>query len=384
MNNQRWLSQNFFIFFFTWGVYLQYWSGWLSEAKGLSVQQVSFIMGFGLVARAISTMFVFPYAAKYLSDKKLTQFLVISALIAVLLYLPFDSFTALFIVTMLFSLFYPSLLPAIESNASTLVQQGKVQYGKSRSYGSISFVISVLILSVVIGYFGEDAILYCMITYLVIMLGLQALPAPEVLNVKPTTEDRSRKFSMRTLWTIKGFPVVMVIIILLQGSLASYYNYSYIYLQKYLEVNTFYIGIILNVAVLFEILFFLKVDHLFARWKTSSLFLLAATGSTLRWVLIFAFPNVWVFILSQTLHALAFAMSHYAFVQYITNNLPKQQLSNAQGLYSALATSLSAAVLTLFGGFLYNISPGLAFLGMTVFTVPAIIIILISKKVYQY
>jgi len=384
MNNQRWLSQNFFIFFFTWGVYLQYWSGWLSEAKGLSVQQVSFIMGFGLVARAISTMFVFPYAAKYLSDKKLTQFLVISALIAVLLYLPFDSFTALFIVTMLFSLFYPSLLPAIESNASTLVQQGKVQYGKSRSYGSISFVISVLILSVVIGYFGEDAILYCMITYLVIMLGLQALPAPKVLNVKPTTEDRSRKFSMRTLWTIKGFPVVMVIIILLQGSLASYYNYSYIYLQKYLEVNTFYIGIILNVAVLFEILFFLKVDHLFARWKTSSLFLLAATGSTLRWVLIFAFPNVWVFILSQTLHALAFAMSHYAFVQYITNNLPKQQLSNAQGLYSALATSLSAAVLTLFGGFLYNISPGLAFLGMTVFTVPAIIIILISKKVYQY
>ncbi|HWL13930.1 MAG TPA: MFS transporter, partial [Ureibacillus sp.] len=379
MNNQRWLSQNFFIFFFTWGVYLQYWSGWLSEAKGLSVQQVSFIMGFGLVARAISTMFVFPYAAKYLSDKKLTQFLVISALIAVLLYLPFDSFTALFIVTMLFSLFYPSLLPAIESNASTLVQQGKVQYGKSRSYGSISFVISVLILSVVIGYFGEDAILYCMITYLVIMLGLQALPAPKVLNVKPTTEDRSRKFSMRTLWTIKGFPVVMVIIILLQGSLASYYNYSYIYLQKYLEVNTFYIGIILNVAVLFEILFFLKVDHLFARWKTSSLFLLAATGSTLRWVLIFAFPNVWVFILSQTLHALAFAMSHYAFVQYITNNLPKQQLSNAQGLYSALATSLSAAVLTLFGGFLYNISPGLAFLGMTVFTVPAIIIILISK-----
>ncbi|MFC7684583.1 MFS transporter [Ureibacillus sp. GCM10028918] len=384
MNDQRWLSQNFFIFFFTWGVYLQYWSGWLSEAKGLSVSQVSLIMGFGLVARAISTMFVFPLASKYLSDKKLTQFLVISALISAILYIPFNNFVPLFIVTMIFSLFYPSLLPAIESSASTLVQKGNVHYGKSRSYGSISFVISVFILSIIIGYLGENVILWCMIGYLVIMLGLQAMPAPEVLSMKPSVEDRSQKFSMGSLWKIKGFPVVMVIIILLQGSLASYYNYSYLYLQKYLEVNTFYIGMILNVAVLFEILFFLKVDHLFSKWKTSSLLLLAGSGSTLRWVMIFAFPNVWLFILSQVLHALAFAMSHYAFVQYITRNLPKQQLSNAQGLYSALATSLSAAVLTLFGGFLYKIEPGLAFLGMIVVTVPAIIIILLTKKSYQY
>ncbi len=384
MNDQRWLSQNFFIFFFTWGVYLQYWSGWLSEAKGLPVSEVSLIMGFGLVARAISTMIVFPLASKYLSAKKLTGVLVISALIAAILYIPFNHFIALFLITLVFSLFYPSLLPAIESSASTLVQQGRVHYGKSRSYGSISFVISVLILSLVVGYLGEQAILWCMIVYLVIMLGLQALPAPEVLNIKPTAEDRSQKFSMRSLWKIKGFPVVMVLAILLQGSLASYYNYSYIYLQKYLEVNPFYIGLILNVAVIFEILFFLKVDHLFAKWKTSSLFLIAATGSTLRWVMIFAFPNVWVFILSQTLHALAFAMAHYAFVQYITRNLPKQQLSNAQGLYSALAMSLSAAVLTLFGGYLYEFAPGLAFLGMIVFTVPAIIIVLITKKIYQY
>jgi len=384
MNDQRWLSQNFFFFFFTWGVYLQYWSGWLSEAKGLSVSQVSLIMGFGLVARAISTMFVFPFASKYLSAKKLTQFLVISALIATIVYIPFNHFIALFIITMIFSLFYPSLLPAIESSASTLVQQGKVHYGKSRSYGSISFVISVFILSIIVGYMGEDAILWCMITYLVIMLVLQALPAPEVLKLKPTVEDRSQKFSMSSLWKIKGFPVVMILAILLQGSLASYYNYSYIYLQKYLEVNTFYIGIILNVAVIFEILFFLKVDHLFSKWKTSSLFLLAAAGSTLRWIMIFAFPNVWVFILSQTLHALAFAMAHYAFVQYITRNLPKQQLSNAQGLYSALAMSLSAAVLTLFRGYLYEITPGLAFLGMIVVTVPAIIIILVTRKHYGY
>ncbi|WP_325049426.1 MFS transporter [Lysinibacillus yapensis] len=378
------MSQNFFIFFFTWGVFLQYWPGWLTGAKGLTVSEVSIIMGFSLVVRAISTMFVFPIASKYLSDKKLAFFLVSSSLIAVLLYLPMNSFPALFTMTMIFSLFYPSLLPAVESSATTLVQQGNVHYGKSRSYGSIAFVISVFLLSLMIGFYGEAVILWSMIAYLMIMFILQAMPAPEILSTKPSVEDRAQKFSMKSLWKVKGFPVVMIIVILLQGSLASYYNYSYIYLQDYLEVNTFYIGLILNIAVLFEILFFLTADHLFSKWKTSSLLLLAGAGSTLRWVMIFIVPNAWAFILSQTLHALAFAMAHYAFIQYITRILPKQQLANAQGLYSALAMSLSAAVLTLFGGALYDITPGLAFLGMTVFTIPAVAIILLTKRAYRF
>lgn len=340
-------------------------------------------MGIGMVARAVSTMFVFPLASKYLSDRKLALFLVVSSLISVVLYIPMDSYSTLLIVTVLFSLFYPSLLPAVENSATTLIQQGSVHYGKSRSYGSIAFVISVLLLSLMIGLMGEAVILWSMIAYLVVMLLLQAMPAPEILNQKPSAEDRL-KYSMKSLWKVKGFPAVLAVVTLLQGSLASYYNYSYIYLQDSLDVNPFYIGMILNVAVLFEILFFLKADQLFSKWKTSSMLLLAAAGSTLRWVMIFAVPNVWAFILSQTMHALAFALAHYAFIQYITRILPKQQLANAQGLYSALAMSLSAAVLTLLGGALYDILPGLAFLGMTAATVPAIILILLTRNYYRY
>ena len=51
MNNQRWLSMSFLAFFFTWGVFLPYWTGWLTIEKGLSVTTASFIMGLGMVAR---------------------------------------------------------------------------------------------------------------------------------------------------------------------------------------------------------------------------------------------------------------------------------------------------------------------------------------------
>lgn len=372
MNNQRWMSQNFFTFFMTWGVFLPYWTGWLIDAKGLSVAEASLIMSFGLVARGASTLFAFPLASRRWSNKIVIVILTVGALLAALLYIPANSFTSLFVVTLLFSVFYPALLPALDSTAGILVQHGNLHYGRSRSYGSIGFIISVLILSVITGYFGDSAILWVMIAGLVAMLLMLNLVAtPQVLLVKP--EKKTTALSIRSLWNVKGFPLVLLIVVLLQGAHASYYNYGYIYLQD-LGVSKYFIGMIINIGVVFEIIYFAKAENVFGKWKPASLLVLSAAGSTLRWLLVAFFPNVWVFVISQSLHALSFGVAHYAFILYITQKLPKAQIPNAQGIYSALALSWSTAVLTLLGGALYEIAPGYAFLGMIICTIPALLL----------
>ncbi|UTR16383.1 3-phenylpropionate MFS transporter [Salipaludibacillus sp. LMS25] len=383
MKNQRWLSLNFFTFFITYGIYLPYWTGWLVKGKGLSVAEASLIMGFGLLARGLSSLFAFPLASKYWSSQRIILVFTVSSLVATLLYIPSLSFSTLFIVTVIFSAIYPSLLPAIDSTAGALVQKGNIHYGKSRAYGSIGFIISVLIISIVTNFFGEQAILWSMIVGLSLMLLLRFLSTPDLLKVKPTTKERKESLTIRNLWKVKSFPIVLLIVVLLQGSHASYYNFGYIYLQA-LGAERYYIGMIINVAVIFEILYFLKADHFFKKWQSSSLLLLAASGSTLRWLLLSLIPNVYVFVLSQSLHALSFGVAHYAYIRYITKNLPKQQIPNAQGIYSAVALSFSTAVLTLAGGFLYDFSSRLAFLAMIVCTVPAILIIMMTKKHYEY
>lgn len=383
LSNQRWMSLNFFVFFITWGIFLPYWTGWLVQAKGLSVTEASIIMGLGLLARGASSLFAFPLAFKFMSSQTVIFVLTASSLVAAILYIPSSSFVTLFVVTMFFNAVFPPLLPALETAAGNLVQHGDVNYGKSRSYGSIGFILSVLIISLITGYFGEQAILGSMVIGLCFMLFMHLLPTPAVLAEKPTVKDRKDSLTFKSLWQIKSFPIVLLIVILLQGAHASYYNYGYIYLKD-LGVNKFYIGMIINIAVIFEIIYFLKADHMFKKWKPSSLLILAATGSTLRWVLVFLFPNVWIFMISQSLHALSFGVAHYAFMLYITKNLPKQQIANAQGIYSALALSFSTAVLTLIGGFLYEISPNLSFLSMIICTFPAILILLATRKKYQY
>jgi MFS transporter, PPP family, 3-phenylpropionic acid transporter len=383
LSNQRWMSLNFFVFFITWGIFLPYWTGWLVQAKGLSVTEASIIMGLGLLARGASSLFAFPLAFKFMSSQTVIFVLTASSLVGAILYIPSSSFVTLFVVTMFFNAVFPPLLPALETAAGNLVQQGDVNYGKSRSYGSIGFILSVLIISLITGYFGEQAILGSMVIGLCFMLFMHLLPTPPVLVVKPTVKDRKESLTFKSLWQIKSFPIVLLIVILLQGAHASYYNYGYIYLQD-LGVNKFYIGMIINIAVIFEIVYFLKADHMFKKWKPSSLLILAASGSTLRWVLVFLFPNVWIFMISQSLHALSFGVAHYAFMLYITKNLPKEQIPNAQGIYSALALSFSTAVLTLIGGFLYEVSPTLSFLSMIICTLPAILILLVTRTKYQY
>ncbi|MFS0875489.1 MFS transporter [Solibacillus isronensis] len=382
MNNQRWLAKNFFMFFITWGIFLPYWTGWLINDKGLTVSEASIIMGFGLVARAISTMFIFPFVSKVMSNKNVLIFFTASSLVVTLLNIPINSFGGLFLMTLLFSAFYPALLPAVESSASTLMQHGSIHYGKARSLGSFGFVVAVLIISMISGMYGEQMILWMMILGLAALLIIQFMPAPQVLSLVPVKEN-GKTLSMKGLFEVKSFIIVLLVVILLQGAHASYYNYGYIYLQD-LNVNPFYIGMILNVAVIFEVLYFYKADTILTKWKPSSLLLVAAIGSSIRWILVYAFPNMPMFIISQALHALSFAMAHYAFIRYISKALPQEQIPNAQGIYSALAMSLSAAILTLLGGALYEIEPGLAFLGMIICTVPAILLILLTKKRFNY
>lgn len=384
MKNQRWLSMSFFAFFFTWGVFLPYWTGWLTIEKGLSVTAASFIMGAGMIARSLSTFLIFPYLTRKISMIRVMKWISLTALILTLLYLPDSPFIVLLIITVLFSAIYPMILPAVESGASILMQIEGIHYGKSRSFGSIGYTVALLLIGAATAIWTEQAILYIMIVGLTILTLFFMRPAPEALLLNPVHDDTTKQaINFKSLLTSKEFAIVLLLAILLQGAHASYYNFGFIFLDN-LGVNGLYIGIILNIAVLFEILFFTRADRLLANLKVSTMFLIAGIGSTVRWVLIALFPYISVFIGTQILHALSFGVAHFAFIKFISQKLPHDQLATAQGMYAAFAMSLSTAILTFLGGYLYDVSPRLAFLGMIICSIPAIIIVLMTRKKYAY
>lgn len=384
MNNQKWLSMSFLAFFFTWGIFLPYWTGWLTIEKGLTVTTASIIMGAGMMARSFSTLLLFPFLTKRIALIRVMKWLSITALTLAFLYIPSSSFASLLIITVLFSIAYPIILPTVESGASLLMRTERIHYGKSRSFGSIGYMIALLLVGAATAIWDERAILYLMIFGLAAISLFSTRSSPDVLRQAPVKiVHQKRGTEFKALLSSKPFVVILMLAILLQGAHASYYNYGYIFLDD-LGVNSFYIGLILNVAILLEIVFFTQADKLLANMKVSTMFLIAGIGSTTRWILIFIFPFTAVFIATQLFHAFSFGVAHFAFIQYISKKVPTNLIPAAQGMYAAFAMSLSIAILTFFGGQLYDISPNLAFLGMVVCTIPAIIIVLVTKKRFAY
>ncbi|MEW9108507.1 MAG: MFS transporter [Cytobacillus gottheilii] len=379
MNTQRWMSTQFFSFFLTWGIFLPYWSGWMIYTKGISVSEASLIMSCGLVARGLSTLFAFPYLLEKVSSKALLQISGIGTLVSILCYIPVDSFTGLLIVTIVLHLFYPTLMPALDSAASVLVQNKQLQhYGRSRQWGSIGFVSIGIVLTVFTGMMGDEVILWALLLGMIGFVALSFMNAPRILSEKPKTDPKQR-VSLAQLFRIKNFGLVLIIVILLQAAHATYYNYGYVFLQD-IHAPVYLIGLIINIAVIAEILFFATADKVFRKFSVGSLLLLSALGSTVRWILVFMFPNVIVFSIAQTLHAFSFAMGHYAFMKYLIAHIPHAQIPKAQGIYSALALSWSTSVFTIIGGYLYEVQPQYAFLGMILCSVPAMIIAAVYQK----
>jgi MFS transporter, PPP family, 3-phenylpropionic acid transporter len=379
MNTQRWMSTRFFSFFMTWGIFLPYWSGWLIYTKGISVSQVSFIMSLGLIARGLSTLFAFPYLSEKFSSKTLLNIMGAGTLVSISGYMLTNSYSGLLIVTVILHLFYPTLMPALDSAASVLVQNKQLKhYGRSRQWGSIGFVSVGVILTIFTGKFGDEIIFWALLLGIIGFVGLSFMNAPAILAKKPQIKP-TEKIGLSQLFRIKHFILVLVIVILLQAAHATYYNYGYIFLQD-IHAPIYLIGVIINIAVIAEIIFFSIADKHFSKFSVGTLLAVAAAGSSLRWIFIFAFPNVIVFCLAQTLHAFSFAMGHYAFMKYLINNIPQAQIPKAQGIYSALALSWSTAVFTMLGGFLYEIEPRYAFLGMLACSLPAMIVALIYQR----
>lgn len=382
MNSQRWLSMSFFVFFFTWGIFLPYWTGWLTSSKGLSVTNASIIMGAGMIARSFSTFFLFPYLTRNMALLRVLRWTVLCSFLLSLAYIPESSFGVLFILTVLFSAVYPVILPGVESGASLLMQTERIHYGKSRSFGSIGYTIALLLIGTATGIWSEQAILYLMIAGLGVAVVFFYRQAPEPLLLAPAGSSAARSGQFRDLFADKPFVIVLAVSVLLQGAHASYYNYGFIFLDD-LGINGLMIGVILNIAVLFEIVFFTQADRLLVNMKIRTVFLIAAIGSSVRWLLIFLFPVTSVFIATQILHSISFGAAHFAFIQYITKNLPHRLIASAQGVYAAVAMSLSTAILTFPAGYLYDISPRYAFLSMAFCSVAAFFVIIRYKKYFS-
>ena len=363
MSSKTWLSTNYFLQFLVTGTFLPFWMVYLTSVKNLSVLEASSIFSMLFIARVLSGIFLAPYLIKKYNFDIALKLSVGFGLLLAISYEFTNEKLLLGLITFLFGMIYFMVNPLVEGLASLFLREENIDYGKARTYGSLGFTIIGIFIGGILSYVGNGALYYILIILIGIFFIFMFLPQPKL--VKNINLDDSSSHSNENLyaWVLKDKNAILLIItiFLYQLSHTAYNNYNALYLESMNISAKWLSGVILNVSVIAEIIFFIFSKRLVKRIKPKNLLIFAGVGAVIRWTALAMFQNIYVFTIMQTFHAITFAVAHIAFILILNKDYDNKEIIDMQNLYTAICFQLSMAIGLYIMGAIWDISTSYVF-----------------------
>ena len=248
---------------------------------------------------------------------------------------------ALGVAFLVMGLGYGTVLPLVE--AAVLERLPVRGYGFVRWWGSAGFIASATLAAVLLR--GDRLDLFPLVLVVsLVMLGLISLTLEG--EVRPRHSVGSGSSVKGTVWAL------LAILTLHQIAHGPYYGFFSIHLREH-GMGTGLIAGLWSLAVLAELVAFVKGASLQRRFGLRVLLGLALGLTPLRWLLLALPPSLPILVVAQVGHAITFAVVHLAGVQLVQQLVPAGARRNAQALYSGLAFGLGIVVGTAAAGPLY-------------------------------
>ncbi len=363
-----WLSLYFISFFFIWGIFLPFWGVWL-EDQGLSSGAIGSLFSIGLALRFVSSLSLLPRVSTGQGLLRLLRILAFLILVvfSVLFYLQGELWLA--IITLLVNFLMAPMIPLGDIIGARLVKQIGLDYGRTRLWGSLSFIAGSTCIGWFIAGYGKQAILWGIVCATLVMWLLS------LLRLAPRLEDgvSAQQVPGQSLLSLCKRPNVLLFLIIVgavQGSHGAYYAFSAIYWSRE-GLSEVSIAWLWAIGVFAEVLLMRFNHKLFSRWSIKQMLLLGLVAAILRWLVLALTTDVYVLAMVQTFHAFTFAVTHLAAIRYI--GLQKNvEMVRYQSLYSGLALGLMTALFTYIAGILFESLQGNIFFMMSVLLIPVL------------
>ncbi|HHJ4621797.1 TPA: 3-phenylpropionate MFS transporter [Raoultella ornithinolytica] len=349
LHSTRWLALSYFTYFFSYGIFLPFWSVWLA-GTGLTPETIGMLLG----ARLISAL----------------RILALLVLLFALAFWAGNHVAWLAVVIVGFNLFFSPLVPLTDALANTWQKQITMDYGRVRLWGSVAFVIGSALTGKLVSLFDSRAIL------LLLSLGVASMLLGMLLkpSVMPQGESRHQEGAGVAAWLslIRQSWRFLACVCLLQGAHAAYYGFSAIYWQE-AGYSASAVGYLWSLGVVAEVVIFALSKKVFSRFSARELLLLSAVCGLIRWTLMGATTALPWLIVTQILHCGTFTVCHLAAMRYISARQGSEVI-RLQAVYSAVAMGGSIAVMTVFAGFLYQHLHQGVFWVMALVALPALVL----------
>ncbi|SEH82177.1 MFS transporter, PPP family, 3-phenylpropionic acid transporter [Stutzerimonas xanthomarina] len=257
------------------------------------------------------------------------------------------SYAWLALVMALHAFFWHAVLPQFEVITLAHLGAQTARYSQIRLWGSIGFIAAVVGLGAL---FEHLSLVIFPIAVLTIMIGIVISSAwvPNAVPAEHPELDGQGGF-FRQLCR-PGVLAFFVCVGLMQVSHGPYYTFFSIHLEA-LGYGRGTIGLLWALGVVAEILIFLVMARLLARFSLRQVLAASFMLAALRWLLLGTLADhLEVLLIAQLMHAATFGSFHAAAIHFVQRSFGHRQQGQGQALYATLA-GVGGALGALYSGY---------------------------------
>ena len=261
-----------------------------------------------------------------------------------------QSYAWLALIMALHAFFWHAVLPQFEVITLAHLREQAARYSQVRLWGSIGFIVAVVGLGQLFELLSLNAYPWALV---LIMAGIVA-SSFWVPNAQPLMRPSSQEQGgfLRQLRR-PGILAFYLSVGLMQLSNGPYYTFLTLHLEA-LGYARGVIGQLWALGVLAEIVLFLFMARLLARYSLRTVLLASFLITALRWLLLGTLADqLAVLLVAQLMHAATFGSFHAAAIHFVQRSFADRQQGQGQALYAAL-TGVGGAIGALLSGYSWN------------------------------
>jgi PPP family 3-phenylpropionic acid transporter len=256
-------------------------------------------------------------------------------------------FWPMLLITAFYGMFYAPIISFLEAVTMDVLGAEKKSYGRIRAWGSISFIVMVLVIGKIIDLYSVDVILVLVLAGSLMLAAISPrIPAIETLKKDLLKQGASSLFQKRTI-------VFLFCAFLMLVSHGAYYGFFSIHLENLGYRGTF-IGIAWALASTAEILVMVKSNRIFNRFSLENVLLFSFLVAAVRWMILFFAESAALILLSQLLHAVTYGTFHMASILYIDRLTPDNAKTLGQAVNNSLTYGFGLMVGFFINGYVYE------------------------------
>jgi len=271
----------------------------------------------------------------------------------------------------------------MDAAALNLTHKRGSEYGRIRAFGSIGFIVGVLLAGVFFDYFGTRwFVVVLLVTTAARLLASHALPhfraplpTPTASQLSVSTSEQvsvsvgngsSNAAELTGMNALRHPGIVLVIIgAALINASHGFNNVFAVIHWTNLGISTTSASVLWSIGVIAEVVLMWKFSSLARRFSARKCLLFASAVCVGRWFLNGTDPSLAQLFILQSLHAITFGLSFLACVNFIARRVPEDNAAQAQSVSATLVT-LFMAIAVWLSGWLYEQFAGQSYWAMAV------------------